>query len=356
MSPNVPLPAPELDPPELAEAAGLRYVRDTEAGLRRERAEEGFAYFYPDGRPVRQRAHLRRIEELVIPPAWTDVWICRTADGHLQATGRDTRERKQYLYHERWGEISNLAKFARLHAFGRALPGIRAAVREALEEDEEPTLRRMCAALVALLDCTCARIGNEEYVKANGSFGLSTLRRKHLTLEGKEAALTFVAKGGLERALTVQDRALVQVLREAQDRPGRRLFRYREGRRWRDLEADQVNEFLQEVAGDAFTAKDFRTWKASALAAAYLFARRDDAAKATEEERAAIVRDAVDVAAEALGNTRAVCLTYYIHPAVVETFEEGAFREALNGFRPTRRKWLDRDEQVLLGILEHVER
>src|SRR5690606_13777178 len=190
--------------------------------------------------------------------------ICRSADGHLQATGRDDRGRKQYVYHERWGEISNLAKFARLHAFGRALPVIRAEVREAIREDE-PTLRKMCAVLVALLDRTYARIGNEEYVRANRSFGLSTLRRQHAVVEGGCVRLKFTAKGGLERDLTVDDPDLVRVLQESLERRGRRLFRYRDGRRWKDLESDAVNEFLHEVAGEAFTAKDFRTWKASAL-------------------------------------------------------------------------------------------
>lgn len=355
MPATIRIPVGETSPAELAKLAGLRYVRDTEAGIGRRARSDGFAYFYPDGRPVRKKGHLERIAELAIPPAWEEVWICRSDDGHVQATGRDARGRKQYVYHERWSEISNLAKFARLHGFGRTLPGIRAAVREAIEEDE-PTLRKMCAVLVALLDRTFARIGNEEYVRANHSFGLSTLRRRHVTVNGSCAELSFQAKGGMERLLRVDDPGLVRVLSACAERRGRRLFRYQdEDGRWVDLESDEVNDFLRDVAGEDFTAKDFRTWKASALVAGDLYRRRREGADADEEGRAAIVREAVDQAAESLGNTRSVCRTYYTHPVLVESFEEGSFMEAVDGFRPADRKWLDEDEQVLLRVLRHFE-
>lgn len=345
------------EPSELAELAGLRYVLDTEAGIGRERNSEGFEYWYPDGRPVRKKAHLERIAALAIPPAWEEVWICRSADGHLQATGRDDRERKQYVYHERWGEVSNLAKFARMPAFGRALPTIRSAVQDALK-DEEPTLRKACAALVALLDHTYARIGNEEYVRSNQSFGLSTLRRKHVALEGRRAHLVFPAKGGEERSYTIDDPGLVRILRESVEGRGYRVFRYENGDgRLKDLDAGRVNEFLDDIAGEDFTAKDFRTWKASALVAGELFRRHgaEDSELLDAEARAEIVREAVDSAAEALGNTRTVCRAYYTHPVVIEAFEAGTFGEAVEGFRPVQRKWLDADEQILLRVLRHFE-
>lgn len=351
------LPEGRCEPTDLAELAGLRYVPDTEAGIERERASEGFEYRYPDGRPVRKKAHLERIAALAIPPAWVEVWICRSADGHLQATGRDHRERKQYVYHERWGEVSNLAKFARMHAFGRALPAIRRTVQDALKE-EAPTPRKACAALVALLDHTYARIGGEEYVRSNGSFGLSTLRRKHVTLEGGRAHLAFPAKGGEERSYIIDDPGLVRILRENVACRGYRIFRYEDqDGRLKNLDASRVNEFLGDIAGEDFTAKDFRTWKASALVAGELF-RRHSSGKAEpdeEEARTEMLREAMDVAAQALGNTRTVCRTYYAHPLVIESFEAGAFADAVEGFRPASRKWLDADEQVLLRVLRHFE-
>lgn len=351
------MPESRCAPPELARLAGLRYVRDTESGITRVATDAAFEYRYPNGTPVRKDSHLKRIAKLAIPPAWTDVWICRSADGHLQATGRDLRQRKQYVYHERWGEISNLAKFARLHAFGRALPTIRRAVRDAID-DEEPTLRKICATLVALLDRTYARIGSEEYVRANRSFGLSTLRRKHITVDGRSARISFRAKGGEERSFTVDDARLVGVLRASAERRGRRLFRYRDDDgRLRDLDADQVNDFLREVAGEPFTAKDFRTWKASALVAGALFRQHASGGGELDEDgRSEVVREAIDLAAEALGNTRGICRIYYIHPVLIEAFETGSFAEAMAGFRPARRKWLDADEQALLRVLRHFER
>lgn len=345
------------EPSELAEFAGLRYVLDTEAGIRRASGPNGFEYRYPNGRPVRKKAHLERISALAIPPAWSDVWICRSADGHLQATGRDDRERKQYVYHEFWGEVSNLAKFARLHAFGRVLPNVRGTVQEALK-DQEPTLRKACAALVALLDRTYARIGNEEYVRSNQSFGLSTLRRKHVTLEGRRAHIVFPAKGGEERSYTITDPGLVRILRDNVECRGYRIFRYvGDDGRLKDLDASRVNGFLGDIAGEDFTAKDFRTWKASAMVAGELFRRHTSggAELSDQDARAEIVREAIDAAAEALGNTRSVCRTYYTHPVVIQSFEAGTFGEAVNGFRPVRRKWLDEDEQVLLRVLRHFE-
>ena len=350
------MPAGRCEPADLAELADLRYVSDEEAGMTRTLGDDGPEYRYPDGRPVRKTAHLDRIEALAIPPAWTDVWICRWADGHLQATGRDDRERKQYVYHERWEEVSSLAKFSRLHAFGRKLPGVRRTVHEALR-DAEPTLRKACAALVALLDYTHARIGNEEYVRSNQSFGLSTLRRKHVAFEGRTARLTFPAKGGEERSFTIDDPDLVRMLEAQVERRGYRIFRYRnDDGRLRDLSAEKVNDFLREVTGEAFTAKDFRTWKASALVAGELFRSLGQAeALLDEEARAEVLRRAIDLAAEALGNTRSVCRNYYIHPVVVAAFETGSFAEAVEGFRPANRKWLDDDEQVLLRVLRHFE-
>lgn len=350
---DVSFPDGPVAPEQLAALAGLRWVSDAEAGITRVPAAEGFSYLYPDRRPVRKKAHLQRIAALAIPPAWEEVWICRDPDGHLQATGRDAKGRKQYVYHEGWGEISNLAKFARMQAFGEALPGIREAVRDELRTNG-PTLRKISALVVALLDRTCARVGNEEYVRTNRSYGLSTLRRRHVTVEAGRIELRFRAKGGLERVLRVEDRALARVLKKCTDRPGRRLFRYRNGTGgWEDLESDQVNDFLREIAGEAFTAKDFRTWKASAMVAGELYRVRTEAAGADRDTREALVRAAVDHAAEALGNTRTICRTYYTHPALIEAFEEGLFAEAVNGFRPGKRKWIDEDEQVLLRVLRH---
>jgi DNA topoisomerase-1 len=193
-------------------------------------------------------------------------------------------------------------------------------------------------------------------VRANGSFGLSTLRRKHAAVEGRRALLTFPGKGGGERVLTVNHPPLVRIIGAGIDRPGRRLFRYRENGRWRDLASDQVNEFLRETVGEEFTAKDFRTWKASALMAGDLYEHRDACADPDPETRAQVVRNAVGRVAEALGNTPAVCRTYYIHPVLIESFEEGSFQAVVERYGPTRRKWLDEDEQVLLRVLRSFER
>jgi DNA topoisomerase-1 len=308
------------DPVESAKLAGLRYVNETGPGLRRRRAGRGFVYLDGEDRRVRDGATLHRIRSLVIPPAWTDVWICPSPHGHIQAVGRDARGRKQYRYHARWREVRDETKYTRMLAFARALPRIRAQVERDLGR---PRLSRekVLATVVRLLEATLIRVGNEEYARTNGSFGLTTLRDRHVDVDGAEVRFSFRGKGGKEHTVGVRDRRLARIMRHLQDLPGQELFQYvdAQGER-RSIDSADVNAYLHEITGDDFTAKDFRTWAGTVLAALALAEVRTFAT--TREAKRNIVR-AIERVATRLGNTPAICRKCYVHPQVLQAYLDG---------------------------------
>lgn len=345
-------PREALVPEELARLARLRYVTDGESGFSRERSGGGFHYINDHGARLRAANHVSRIEQLAIPPAWREVWICRFAKGHLQVTGRDSRKRKQYIYHERWREISNLVKFWRLDQFGHALPALRDAVARDLRQ-RSLTRRRVLAGCVGLLDATSIRVGNEEYVQENNSYGLTTLRDRHVTLDRGSLELRFVGKGGFRKEVCVENSALVRLIKECREVAGARLFQFihDDGKR-RAITAADVNDYLREISEQPFTAKDFRTWKASSLVAARLFEYRD---LDRMSQRRRILKTAVDEAAASLGNTPTVCRNYYIHPGLLSSYQDGTFAGHFARFRPRRQGRFGHDEQVLARFLRQWE-
>ena len=319
---------PVLPPQRSARAAGLRYVAAQGSGIGRRRSGAAFRYFAPDGSPVRAAATLRRIRALAIPPAWQDVWICPSEDGHLQATGRDARGRKQYRYHPRWREVRDETKFGRMSAFARALPVIR---RQAARDLARPGVPRekVLAALVRLLETTYIRVGNEEYARENESFGLTTLREQQVRVQGDTLKFRFRGKSGVEHRIMLADARLARIVRRIQDLPGEELFQYVDGDgKVRAVESADVNGYLRSIAGGAFTSKDFRTWAGTVLCARAL--RRLDPPRTVRESRRATAQ-AVESVARELGNTRAVCRKCYIHPAVVESYERGVLAELMRG-------------------------
>lgn len=297
---------------------GLRYVDDARPGIRRVRRGTGFSYHRPDGELVADDVR-QRVEALAIPPAWEDVWICPSRNGHLQATGRDGKGRKQYRYHPDWESHRNRLKYDRMVPFGEALPDIRARVDEDLK-GKGLGREKVLALCVRLLDETLIRIGNEAYKEANDSFGLTTLRDRHVHFEGDAVRFTFRGKSGQEQDLAVRDRRLARLVRACRDIPGYDLFQfYDEGGERHDVESGHVNGYLQETTGEAFSAKDFRTWGGTVTAAEALAAHGDDV---PEDEADGHIVQAVKDTAAALGNTPAVCRRYYVHPDVLDAFRE----------------------------------
>ena len=309
-----------------ARAAGLKYVTDTKPGLRRRRAGRGFRYVDAEGRPARDEATLRRIRALAIPPAWTEVWICPDPDGHLQATGRDDRGRKQYRYHPRWRAVRDETKYGRMIAFARALPALRAAVARDLARPGLPR-RKVLATVVRLLETTLIRVGNDEYARANGSFGLTTLRDRHVAVDGRSVQFAFRGKSGIRHTVELEDPRLASIVRRCRDLPGQELFQYvDDDGQVRDVDSGDVNDYLREVTGQDFTAKDFRTWAGTVLAALALeeFEAVDSRAQAKKN----VVR-AIERVAERLGNTPSVCRKCYVHPAVLDAYLDGTLLETL---------------------------
>jgi DNA topoisomerase I len=317
---------PPTDPVVSAKTAGLRYVSDSIPGIRRERRGSGFRYIMPSGRPVRSSNDLSRIKSLVIPPAWQDVWICGTPNGHLQVTGRDARGRKQYRYHERWRQVRDETKYDRLLAFGRALPKIRQETDRHLSLPGLPR-QKVLAAVVRLLEITLIRVGNEEYAKANASFGLTTMRDKHVEVKGPVLRFDYRGKSGIEHSVSITDRRLARIVKRSRDLPGYELFQYLDqaGER-RTIESADVNEYLRSIAGNDFTAKDFRTWAGTVLAARALQELRTFTSTAHAKRN--IVR-AIEAVAKCLGNTKSVCRKCYIHPAVIDSYLDRTLIETL---------------------------
>ncbi|HKZ08228.1 MAG TPA: DNA topoisomerase IB [Methylomirabilota bacterium] len=332
-----------LDPGEAADAAQLRYVSDARPGVVRVRHGRAFRYVGPTGDTVDDLPTLRRIRSLAIPPAWTDVWICPVAHGHIQAVGRDARGRKQYRYHARWRAVRDEAKFDRVIQFGRAL----SAIRERVEKDlGRPGLPRekVLASVVRLLETTLIRVGNAEYARDNGSYGLTTLRMRHVTVEGARLRFEFRGKGGKHHTVDVSDRRLAAVVRRCQDLPGHELFQYldEDGQR-QVIGSTDVNAYLREIAGEEFTAKDFRTWGGTVLAALALAEPGEEG-----DSRRRLTAVITEVAAR-LGNTPTICRKCYIHPDVVAAHADGSLAEAMGG-RPSGE--LSAEEAAVLRLLE----
>ena len=315
-----------LDPEVAAKQAQLRYVDDSAPGITRHKAPNGFDYRLPDGALVRDIDTLKRIRSLAIPPAWTNVWICLHSNGHLQATGRDARGRKQYRYHSRWREVRDEAKYNKLLIFTQVLPQLRARVEEDLKR---PGLQRerVLAAIVRLMELTFFRVGNSEYAKANESFGLTTLRDRHVAIEGSRIHISFRGKSGKHHETDINDRRLARIVKDCRDLPGYELFQYvdDDGER-HTVGSAEVNEYLREITGEEITAKDFRTWAGTQLAAEAL--REFEAFDSEAERKRAVVR-AVEKVAKHLGNTPTICRRCYIHPAVLEGYFEGTMLQTL---------------------------
>jgi DNA topoisomerase I len=317
----------EPDDPELhAEEAGLRYITDDVEGVRRRRAGKGFSYIGPGGRRITDAERIAWFKRLAIPPAWTDVWISPIRSGHIQATGRDARGRKQYRYHPRWREVRDAAKYGRLIEFARALPRIRRRTERDLRRRGLPR-EKVLALVVRLLESTLIRVGNEEYARENRSFGLATMRDRHVTGDGSTLRFTFKGKSGKEHEVPVRDRRLARLVGECQELPGQELFQYvdADGRR-QPIDSGAVNDYLREVSGDDFTAKDFRTWAGTVAASMALadFLEIDD-----EAGRKKAVVDAIETVARQLGNTPTVCRACYVHPDVLDAYLDGTMVEAL---------------------------
>ncbi|WP_220808013.1 DNA topoisomerase IB [Noviherbaspirillum aridicola] len=309
-----------------ARQMGLRYVDSALPGIRREPASDGFRYTGPDGKAVRDEDVLARIKSLAIPPAWTDVWICPWENGHLQATGRDARGRKQYRYHPRWRSVRDEAKYGRMISFGKALPLIRQRVDEALRLPGLPR-EKVLATIVYLLQATMMRIGNEEYARQNKSFGLTTLRDRHVQIDGKEVEFRFRGKSGVQHAIRLDDPRVAKIIRRVRDLPGQELFQYvDDDGEQRTVDSADVNDYLRSITGEDYTAKDFRTWSGTLLAAMALqeYEKFDSAAQAKKN----VVR-AIESVAERLGNTPSICRKCYVHPAVIESYLDGTMLEAL---------------------------
>ena len=309
----------------VAEAAGLTYVHDDDPGITRIKAATGFDYVDPKGRPVTDAKTLDRIRMLAIPPAYTNVWIARSARGHIQATGRDDRGRKQYRYHELWNAARAQTKFARMAAFGRTLSALRERVEHDLNKRGLPR-EKVVATVVRLLETTLIRVGNDEYAKENKSFGLTTLRARHLRLHGAEVEFEFKGKSGVQHKTSVHDRRLARVVKSIQELPGQRLFQYLDEDGVRHaVESHDINDYLREATGEHFTAKDFRTW-AGTLAAAKALSMYP--APQTEREAKKTVTLCVKATAGLLGNTPAVCRSAYIHPEVLRAFVDQRLPQA----------------------------
>jgi DNA topoisomerase-1 len=341
-----------IEPALAAQCAGLHYVSDDKAGIRRVKSGAGFRYVGTAGKAIRDEETLARIKSLVIPPAWTDVWICPIPNGHLQATGRDARGRKQYRYHPRFREIRDRTKYERLAVFAAALPKIRRRVNRHLRR---PGMSRekVLATIVRLLETTYIRVGNEEYARQNGSFGLTTLHNHHADVHGAHIRFRFRGKSGKQREVEITDRRLARVVRRCQELPGQELFEWiDESGQPHDVTSADVNEYLREISGQDFTAKDFRTWAGTLLAAEFL-SQYGKCRNEAQSKRAVV--QTVKAVAERLGNTAAVCRKAYIHPLVLEATAHGSLVKSMkvrmNG-HPVNGSGLRAREAALLAFLK----
>lgn len=343
----------QADPAESARAVGLRYVSDDQPGISRRGSGKTFRYFWPDGKAVKDSETLGRIKSLAVPPAWREVWISTAAQGHLQATGRDARARKQHRYHPRWREIRDETKYRRMFAFARALPRIRQRVRSALRLRGLPR-DKVLATVVRLLEVSLIRVGNDEYARDNASFGLTTMKDRHVEVNGARLRFQFRGKSGKHHAVDIQDRRLARIVKSCQDLPGQELFQYVDDEgKMQDVRSGDINDYLRQITGQDFTAKDFRTWAGTVLAALALreFEKFDSEAEAKRN----IVR-AIESVAERLGNTVAICRKCYVHPDIIDAYLDGTLLATLKQRAEQQLsrsvKRLRPEEAAVLGLLQ----
>jgi DNA topoisomerase-1 len=323
---------------DAAEEAGLRYVSDDRPGYTRKAKGEDFAWLGTDGKLIRDEQRLLRIKRLAIPPAWTDVWICPASNGHIQATGRDARGRKQYLYHERWREVRDENKYDRIISFGKALPKIRRRIARDLKPPGLPR-NKVLATVVQLLESTFIRIGNEEYARENKSFGLTTMKDRHVEVKGAKLRFRFRGKSGREHEVDVTDRHIAKIISKLQDLPGQDLFQYvDDDGKVGDITSQGVNEYLREITGEDFSAKDFRTWAGTVLTAIALNAQEKFE---NQKQGEANIKTAISAVAKILGNTPAICRKCYVHPAVLDTYLE---QKTIDGLKRTTEEALEKED------------
>lgn len=335
-----------------AKAAGLRYVIPKGLGIQRKAAGNGFTYLDPNGNPVTDEETLARIKSLVIPPAWTSVWISPSANTHIQAIGRDAKGRKQYRYHPEYRKVRDMVKFDRMRIFGRFLPKIRRVVGQDLARKGMPK-RKVLAAIVKLLETTYIRIGNEEYAEENGSFGLTTLRNQHVQILGNVLKFKFRGKSAQNHEIKIEDPRLAKIVKRCRDLPGSSLFEYLdEDGQPKTVDSGDVNDYLREITGGDFTAKDFRTWGGTCLAANYLL-QRCAVSEQNQSTKAALV-DVVKEVASKLGNKPATCKKYYIHPSVMECYEAGQLANLAEKYREGHSEHLY--ERIVLALLTPLKR
>lgn len=343
------------DPIETAKAAGLRYVTDASPGIRRKRVGKNFSYIGLNGKPIRDLAELQRIKSLGIPPAWTNVWICPKANGHIQATGRDAKGRKQYRYHPRWREVRDETKYDRIISFAGSLPRLRTRVTHDLSHPGLPR-EKVLATLVRLLDATLIRIGNEEYARENHSYGLTTMRNDHVDVSGSKVEFHFRGKSGKEHVIDIKDRQLAKIVKRCQDLPGHELFEYIDDKgELRTVESSDVNDYLQAISGQSFTAKDFRTWGGTVAVTGAL---QEMGGFDTQTEAKKNVVQAIKEAAQELGNTPAICRKCYVHPVIIDAYMDGSLlnflkQQAEREKKPSK-EGLHPAESLVLAFLEQA--
>ena len=314
------------DPVLSAKVAGLRYVNDTRPGITRKRAGKHWSYIAPNGEVIRDKEIRERINSLGIPPAWTDVWICPNPSGHIQATGRDAKGRKQYRYHLQWREVRDDTKYGRMVEFGKALPMIRKQVEKDLARHGLPK-EKVLATVVKLLETTLIRVGNKEYARTNKSFGLTTMRNRHVDIKGASLRFQFRGKSGQQHTVGIRDRRLANIVERCHELPGHELFQYiGDDGKPHPIDSEDVNNYLREITGQDFTAKDFRTWTGTALAAEALqaFEAFDSEAQAKHN-----IMSAIESVAEKLGNTPAICRSSYVHPLILDSYLDGTLVKTL---------------------------
>jgi DNA topoisomerase-1 len=343
------------DPEKAAKAASLRYVSDGDKGISRTKKGNGFSYVY-NNKPLRDKAEIERIRKLAIPPAWTNVWICPSADGHIQATGTDVRGRKQYRYHPAWHNLRNETKFHRMYEFGKSLPGLRLQVEKDIC-DKELSERKVLATMVRLMEHTNIRVGNAGYEKLYGSYGLTTLKDGHVSIKGSTLVFSFKGKKGIYHNITVRNKRLAKIVQACKDISGKELFQYydEEGNR-KSVDSGMVNSYIKEITGEDFTAKDFRTW-AGTLAMLQVLKTLGMGASESESKKNIVA--ALDEVSKKLGNSRAICKKYYVHPGLLKLYEEKTIEKHLAQLEKIEvcdnEADLTGEEKILMKILEGLK-
>ena len=340
------------DEEKTARAAKLVYVTDKEPGIERVKSDDKFEYYY-QGEKIKDDEELLRIKHLVLPPAWTKVWICKKENGHLQATGYDVKNRKQYKYHPHWNSLRNHTKYYRLLEFGKTLPAIRLQLEKDLG-DRELSLRKVLAAVVSLMERTNIRVGNSFYEKTYGSFGLTTLKDKHVKFNGNAVSFAFVGKKGVAHNITLKNKKLAAIIKKCRDVPGKELFQfYDENGERRSIDSGLVNSYIREISNADFTAKDFRTWAGTIQA---FLALKSIGCCDTQKETKRRIVEALDIVSEQLGNTRTVCKKYYVHPVILSLYEskklDGYTKELDEIEKNDNKSDLTPEEKVVMKILQ----